>query len=220
MAAASNTQPTLRKTVSKYNLVREYDGKSKPPSVMASFSPNCLPELRRRVQIRCPKWKDWLIVDRAHDDEVLVEYSVSPDGRGYYTGYVVLEDEGVRMTDMRYRDMLIDNYISSTGRRDCTALDYLITDNIVNRAAQTACKRAFAARGKSLDRTAATEIFRPDEAGWSELVHGNPFAQGQMRMLAESSGIFGAVGIREIVVVSRLDGMRRLELSMITVFDR
>lgn len=163
---------------------------------------------------------------------VLVDfYSYSRAADAYITHYIWLTDgedtAAPRFTEMRYRDMIIDNIVASGGRPE--SLRWLGVHNIINESATLSINRLFILNGMRT-RDTGIVIVRPGDPRFEECRVSNPFLRGQGRLLEHSADPTGGAFIKQVIFVSEgfysgatmtsSLGAEYPRLHMITEFDR
>lgn len=158
-------------------------------------------------------------------------YSYSPSANAYITQYIWLtKGEAVaapRYTEMRWRDMIVDNIVASGGRPE--ALRWLGVHNIINDGATQSIEKLFALHDmQTVD--SGIVVLRPGDPSFEECRASNPFLRGQGRLLEHSADPTGGAFIKQVILIS--DGFypgathtsslgeEDPQLHMITEFDR
>lgn len=158
-------------------------------------------------------------------------YSYSQSTNAYITHYIWLtENEEVaspRFTEMRYRDMIIDNIVAAGGRPE--ALRWLGVHNIINECATKSIEKLFDMNNMRTMETGVV-ILRPGDPSFEECRASNPFLRGQGRLLEHSADPTGGAFIKQVMFISEgfypgatptsSLGAAEPRLHMITEFDR
>ncbi|TGJ84243.1 hypothetical protein E0Z10_g4536 [Xylaria hypoxylon] len=121
----------------------------------------------------------------------------------YVTEYVALTDGheigGKRLTPMRYRDMMVDNYLDAGG--DLKTWTYIGTRSIANMATRDLISNVFHAAGKDVDQPGSVE-FLSDSSEFGNVAFGNPFTQGIQGLLREYEEDMGKAKIKRFIFIS------------------
>ena len=132
-------------------------------------------------------------------------YTTSISENAYATLYVKLtKDEAIgseRLTEMNYRDMVVDNVRASGG--DMRKIKVLGVGMILNDASRASIKRVFDALGKDIlsrGNVVVTPEDNPQE--FLECVTNNPFARGQQSMLKHRAADTGNAFIERFILMS------------------
>ncbi|KAI1340988.1 hypothetical protein F5Y15DRAFT_422861 [Xylariaceae sp. FL0016] len=142
------------------------------------------------------------------NSECINYYIVSAPARAYITSHVKLVRDGTnrdspRVTGMRYRDMVVDNYESAGG--DMRTLRWMATKDVLHDPTRDLVKRAFERAGKDLLEAGSVEVYPGDQhyAGAADL---NPFTKGHIRLLSENGQLTGGAFVKKFVYIS--EGVR------------
>ncbi|KAI1659374.1 hypothetical protein F4813DRAFT_387486 [Daldinia decipiens] len=156
----------------------------------------------------------------------VMSYSVSLPNFAYVTHSVNMSI--MPPPRMKHRDMIVDNYKAAGG--DLATFQRICVGFITNSSAYNCVESAFAARGlqfpdrESLHGPSGTlrRSSEPNSTGWAELVHGNPFLEGQQKMLREYSREFNNARIKKVTIaVDEEPGMIDMNLLfMVTHLTR
>ncbi|KAI0126959.1 hypothetical protein BJ170DRAFT_425095 [Xylariales sp. AK1849] len=205
---------SLGKSVTDYGLTREFEDDVESPAFIAPY----LPKVEGATP---PTWEEASILNEAKVE--LCHYAFSSDKTNYVTMDVNLIDPVTkeRATDMKYRDMMIDNYITSTGSTDLKSWTTIGAENIINDDVKDALKNGFIAQKKGDDfDKGGTTTFTPGGPGWDEVNTENVFASGADQMLQENAVLFGNARVRSIVVSTEKNKYGALLVNMVTVLVR
>ncbi|KAI1090555.1 hypothetical protein F5B19DRAFT_494256 [Rostrohypoxylon terebratum] len=137
-----------------------------------------------RAEFRDPSY--WENFEIRRGDVKICDYTVSAANHLYITSHINIEL--LPLPRMKHRDMIVDNW-RATGE-ELASLRSIATMFITNEAAMGCIREAFEARGQH----------GPNSPGWEELVTGNPFVEGQIKMLGEYRNEFNRARIRRITV--------------------
>jgi hypothetical protein len=122
-----------------------------------------------------------------------------------------------RLTDMKYRDMMIDNYKFSTQSTDLKKWTTIGAENIINDDVINAIKNGFTAQKKQeVYDAGGTTTFTPGGAGWTEINANNVFTIGQDQMLKENAALFGNAKVGSIVASTTKNQYGALLVNMVT----
>lgn len=205
---------SLGKSVAAYGLKRGETDDRETPAFMA-------PYLTKVEGSSPPTWKDTSVLNEAKVE--LCEYSVSSDKTSYVTMSVNLVDltTRIRATDMKYRDMMVDNYLVSTESKDLKSWTTIGAENIINKEVKDAIKNGFTAQKKEdeFDK-GGTATFTPGGPGWNEVNTGNVFTIGQDQMLKENADLFGNARVGSIIASTERNEYDALLVTMVTVLIR
>ncbi|KAI0122091.1 hypothetical protein F4814DRAFT_446034 [Daldinia grandis] len=109
----------------------------------------------------------------------VTSYSISIPNRAYVTHSVTMGN--MQEPRMKHRDMIVDNYKAAGG--DLATLKRIGVCIVTNLSAYDCIEAA-----------------EPNNPGWPELVNGNPFLEGQLKMLREYSKEFNSARIKKVTV--------------------
>jgi hypothetical protein len=141
------------------------------------------------------EWKSWAITriddgsgKTPYSDKKINTYATSVE-RGAYITYSIDTTQGdtqgaPRITDMKHRDLIIDNWLSAGG--NLHDLTFVGTSIIINKFGVLAAKHAFLVEGLDFVHGGQVEMY-PDDELYNGCVMSNPFVAGQGR-LAKSLG--------------------------------
>lgn len=130
----------------------------------------------------------------------IVEYMICSNSRAYMTEISLTYNTPQSKQTMPYRNMILDSYHAATGNLN---IDFILTDEISNPDALKAMAAAFAAQGKRKLAEGDTATFVKGGKGWKELLAGNPFAQGKIKLVEENKAAMGGARIGSFVVISK-----------------
>ncbi|KAI0969738.1 hypothetical protein F4678DRAFT_480895 [Xylaria arbuscula] len=171
-----------------------------------------------------PKWSTFKITSPSasgsESPKLLNGYAVSPSHYAYVTFCVKLitttDDSGARLTPMRYRDMIADNYVSaciSTSTSPSTTLSklrWLGVSNIMNTTSRVNFKRVYEIKGHDILARGAVEI-RPDvdlrgdhphHGELRALLLNDPFTRGVLALLHHHARDIGRASVKRFVFIS------------------
>ncbi|KAI1442328.1 hypothetical protein F5Y02DRAFT_430063 [Annulohypoxylon stygium] len=160
----------------------------------------------------------WENLEIRRGDVRICEYTVSPANHLYVTNHVNLTS--LPAPRMKYRDMIVDNWRNAG--EDLGALRKIATMFITNEDAMGCIQEALEARGQQLPETGWTVVNLRNSPGWDELCTGNPFVEGQSRMLREYRNEFNRARIGRITVAvhERSELFEMHVMNMVTHFTR
>lgn len=132
-------------------------------------------------------------------------YAISLSEQAYVTTFVKLtETEEIgsrRLTEMQYRDMVVDNVRAAGG--DMSQLRFLGVVMILNETARASIRRVFASVGKNYWSRGTVEVTPADNPReFKECLMNNPFARGQQSMIKRRAGDIGDAFIESFIFVS------------------
>ncbi|KAI1175156.1 hypothetical protein F4777DRAFT_598756 [Nemania sp. FL0916] len=145
-------------------------------------------------------WKGYTI--RSQQVE-LCDYAVSTSLNAYVTQSVfLLVDEDIdsrRITPMRYRDMMVDNYLAAGG---CLRTwKFIGTQSIINDdTRQLAWECLF--KAQNIVGMPGLQEFSPNDKGYSAALYGNPFTRGIQHMLHKYQRQTGNAKIKKFTFIS------------------
>jgi hypothetical protein len=197
--ASSSKGTTSRRTIADYNLVRKID------KFMARKIPFVEPYIESSDK---SKFNDsWVGYSISNPDQELCYYSVSIPLKAYvtYSVFLTSDDEvgSERITRMRYRDMMADNYLDAGG--DLTTLRYIATKDILNISTRELIMQCFKQAGKNVAQAETVE-FLPKDAAFDNTLMGNPFTRGIQGLLRQYEKEMGNAKIKRFIFIS--EGMR------------
>ncbi|KAK7754525.1 hypothetical protein SLS62_003545 [Diatrype stigma] len=220
--------PAARKTIADHGLERIRILVEPQPGFVEPYLPRPSPQDWQHNEVCLPVGHP---ANNGHAHAFLNFYSYSRSHNAYVTNYVWLtEDEEVgspRFTEMRYRDMTIDNIIAAGGRPE--ELRFLAIHHIINKAATKSISRVFELAGMRSDETGVVTI-RPGDHIFEECRASNPFLRGHGRLLEHSEDPTGGAFIKQVIFISEGFDLLRPSIAsmeepgtmvhMITEFDR
>ncbi|RYP70459.1 hypothetical protein DL769_004948 [Monosporascus sp. CRB-8-3] len=163
-------------------------------------------------------WQSYMILPLQTDEETkgseddvdekedlgLNWYAISLSHEAYSTMYVKLTNGdqigAERLTEMQYRDMVIDNVRAAGG--DMRAIRFLGTWSIQHRPARAAIAEAFRRAGRDILARGVVEVTPEDGPAFLECVRNNPFARGQQALLERHAQETGGAFVERFVFVS------------------
>ncbi|RYP32146.1 hypothetical protein DL767_005382 [Monosporascus sp. MG133] len=197
-----------RKTVEDYGLRRE----------PLPLDPNDLNYMEPYLGPGPYNWQSYVILPPQRDEETtgreddegdeedpgLNWYAISPPHEAYSTMYVKLTSGdqigAERLTEMQYRDMVIDN-VRAAGA-DMRAIRFLGTWSIQNRPARTAITEVFRRAGRDVLARGVVEVTPEDGPAFLECIRNNLFARGQQALLERHAQETGGAFVERFVFVS------------------
>ncbi|KAI1169253.1 hypothetical protein F5B18DRAFT_646110 [Nemania serpens] len=154
-------------------------------------------------------------------------YAVSPSHHAYVTFFVqLMAPDGTRLTGMRYRDMIADNYVTAASASTSTStstsstlskLRWLGVANILNPSSRSNFVQIFRITGKDILARGSVEIcpavdLRSDDNGndktgarhhlLSDLILHDPFASGVFALLRQRARDMGGAFVRRFIFIS------------------
>ncbi|KAI1310100.1 hypothetical protein F5Y03DRAFT_49736 [Xylaria venustula] len=183
-----------------YTNSNNYPGSSTPPSTV-------------------PEWRTFKITSAsASGPKLLNGYAVSPSHHAYVTFCVRLidatDDASTRLTPMRYRDMIADNYvsacISTSASTTLNKLRWLGVSNIMNKTARATFKRVYELKRHDILARGAVEIrpdidLRGDHPHHGELrvlLLNDPFTRGVLALLHHHARETGRASVKRFIFIS------------------
>ncbi|KAI0868363.1 hypothetical protein GGS24DRAFT_217713 [Hypoxylon argillaceum] len=187
--------PALRQTISDFNLVRDID---KYATREVDFIEPYIEAISKGTSRA--SWAGYSVSD---PDRELCYYIVSTSLKAYVTEAVFLtegdEIDAERITLMRYRDMIVDNYLAAGG--DLSTLRYIATKGIVNITTRGAFMLCFIKAGTDFTRAGTVE-FLPTDAGFDSAIMSNPFTRGIQALLRQYEKEMGGAKIKKFIFIS------------------
>ncbi|RYP78130.1 hypothetical protein DL770_006920 [Monosporascus sp. CRB-9-2] len=142
--------------------------------------------------------------DDDEEDLGLNWYAISLSHEAYSTMYVKLTNGdqvgAQRLTEMQYRDMVIDNVRAAGG--DMRAIRFMGTWSIQNLPARTAITEVFRRAGRDVLAHGVVEVTPENGPAFLECVRSNPFARGQQALLERHAQETGGAFVERFVFVS------------------
>ncbi|KAI1426328.1 hypothetical protein F5Y12DRAFT_713323 [Xylaria sp. FL1777] len=130
-------------------------------------------------------------------------YLVSPLLNSYITLYVDLTDgDGVgakRRTPMRYRDMMVDNYLAAGG--DLRTWRFIGTRSIINDPTRFLIEKSFFARGRDSRKPGSIEFLASDEK-FVSITRGNPFTRCIQGLLSQYEKDMGKAKMKRVIFIT------------------
>ncbi|KAI0539377.1 hypothetical protein GGR58DRAFT_238036 [Xylaria digitata] len=130
-------------------------------------------------------------------------YVVSPSLKAYVTEYIVLTDgEAIgasRLTRMRHRDMMVDNYLAAGG--DLKTWRYIGFYEIQNKPTRDLIEKSFRDAGKDFTQRGSIE-FLPRDSEFTNVASGNPFTRGILSLLNKYEKDMGKAKIKRFIFIS------------------
>ncbi|KAI0875027.1 hypothetical protein GGS24DRAFT_516098 [Hypoxylon argillaceum] len=153
----------------------------------------------------------------SNSPRLLNGYAVSPSRCAFVTFCVKLTlPEGGRLTDMRYRDMIADNYVSaspssSSSSSSLSDLRWLGVTNILNPSARSTFKQIFQLMGHDILARDSVEIYpavlanaaSPSSEYLRDLLLRDPFARGVLALLHHRAQDVGPAFVKRFVFISQ-----------------
>ncbi|GAP83700.2 hypothetical protein SAMD00023353_0500930 [Rosellinia necatrix] len=137
------------------------------------------------------------------NDELLSWYGVAPSLNAYITFEVFLTKEeqigAERTTSMRYRDMMVDNYLAGGG--DLKTWKYIGVERIVHRGTRIMIEGYFHQDSNLFSAGGALEL-RPSDSEFACMALKNPFTRGIQRLLREYESEVANARIRRVIFIS------------------
>ncbi|KAH9997172.1 hypothetical protein F4779DRAFT_622955 [Xylariaceae sp. FL0662B] len=181
------------KTVEDYGLVRRSAAYAVEPSNFSFI----LPYLGSPVRVA---WEANEITDLT---TLINRYGVSVARNAYVTFNVRttedVESGGKRLTDMLYKDMIIDNYRAARG--DPKTLRFLGVYCVINEGARKCIERAFDRAGKDIGIRGQIEITLGTES-YEDCVKNNVFVGGIRSLLLQRPEEIGGAFIKRFVMIT------------------
>ncbi|KAF2970033.1 hypothetical protein GQX73_g3553 [Xylaria multiplex] len=142
--------------------------------------------------------------------DLLNGYAVSPSHHAYVTFCVELTRDTTRLTPMRYRDMLADNYASSSPSTSLSQLRWLGVSNILNLTARATFMRLFQLSNRDILSQGRVEVCpdtdlseaEPDHKELRALLLHDPFARGVLALLHHHAQDLGHAFVKRFVFIS------------------
>ncbi|KAI1646927.1 uncharacterized protein F4817DRAFT_316328 [Daldinia loculata] len=142
----------------------------------------------------------------------VTSYSVSLPNFAYVVHSVAMSN--MPRPRMKHRDVIVDNYRAAGG--NLATFQRIGVSFINNTSAYDCIEAAFAARGLQFPDMGSMVInlplygpsgvlrrsSEPNSTGWSKLFNGNPFLEGQQKMLREYSREFNNARIKKVTIAA------------------
>ncbi|KAI0525295.1 hypothetical protein F5B22DRAFT_658197 [Xylaria bambusicola] len=211
----------LKSTISDFGLIREptvWEPKDTafidPYLVYASMKPSL-----HFSPPTIPGWASYKITlprpGSSQKPKLLNGYAVSPLHNAYVTFCVQLTSPDVskRYTPMRYRDMIVDNYISAciaSSTAPLSELRWLGIANILNPASRATFERIFQLTGRNILSRGVVEISPtielkgdfPKHKEFHKLLLADPFTRGVIALLHQHAEALGRASVKRFIFVS------------------
>ncbi|KAI1322852.1 hypothetical protein F5Y16DRAFT_415455 [Xylariaceae sp. FL0255] len=196
---SATNQTGQRKTVEDYFLVRSVYHQ---PRTMAQvfqniIDPNSQPDWHAFV-IRHPPVAPGLLGD------IVCQYAINPIHHAYVTFNIRLtydEDHGsTRVTDMRHRDMIVDNFLAAGG--DLKKLKWIGAHNVINTPARTAISNVFHELNADIGIPGHV-VLDASHPLFGELTEYNACTQGIVRLCAEYSEETGRAQVKRFIFITQ-----------------
>ncbi|KAI3323181.1 hypothetical protein HD806DRAFT_544550 [Xylariaceae sp. AK1471] len=224
MAAPStnNHAATMQKTIQSYGLIREptvWEPKDTafidPYLMLASPRYNSL-----SPSASAPEWKSFKITQScpsSSSPKLLNGYAVSPSHHAYVTFCVKLTAtdaarDPVRLTEMRYRDMIVDNYISAciNSPTSTSKLRWLGIANILNKPSRSTFHQVFHLAGRDILSRGNVEVHpsllhdknEKYERQTRDLLFNDPFTRGVLALLHHRARDMGYAFVKRFIFIS------------------
>ncbi|KAI1433234.1 hypothetical protein GGR50DRAFT_519166 [Xylaria sp. CBS 124048] len=186
--AAASTKLEERKTIAHYGLRRETDFVA--PLSVSFINPYADPGASAQ--------RSWAGFKIRYPLDNMVEEINSNIG-----------DE--RITPMRYRDIMVDNYLAAGG--DLKTWRYIGVKGIINAPTITLIEQTFKQTGGDMFEAGSAE-FLPSVDGFLKTAHSSPFTRGVLRLLEEYKEETGHAKIKRFVFTSTGCGGTNAELHI------
>ncbi|KAI0972885.1 hypothetical protein F4678DRAFT_478128 [Xylaria arbuscula] len=146
---------------------------------------------------------DYICFGIGNGSNIFNSYLVSPELNSYITAFVELtETEEIgskRRCLMRYRDMMVDNYLHAGG--DLKTWRYIGASHIINKATRFVIEKTFFERGKNYRDGGSVEILPSDE-DFTDTTLANPFTRGVQGLLRAYENEMDMAKIKRVIFVS------------------
>ncbi|KAI1429521.1 hypothetical protein F5Y12DRAFT_796427 [Xylaria sp. FL1777] len=228
MAASNNSGSVLRHRIEDFGLVREStEWEARDTAFIdpyltrasldeSSHSSSSLPTI--------PEWSTFKITlpystlssTSSRDSgspRLLNGYAVSPSHHAYVTFAIYLTISGAgRLTPMRYRDMIADNYISAcvSTSSSLSQLRWMGVANILNETSRATFQRVYELTGHDILSRGAVEIEPeihlredfPNHQAFRDLLVNDPFTRGVLALLHHHAEAMSHASVKRFVFVS------------------
>lgn len=145
--------------------------------------------------------------------KLLNGYAVAPSHHAYVTFCVQLTTSGApRLTPMRYRDMIVDNYVSACASTSASLskLRWLGVANIINETSRAIFEKVFQLTGRDILSRGAVEIrpsielrgTYPDHEEFRALLVHDPFTRGVLALLHHHAQAIGYASVKRFIFIS------------------
>ncbi|KAH8162548.1 hypothetical protein CIB48_g5703 [Xylaria polymorpha] len=217
MAVSSNNNPkdgTSHHTIEDFGLIREptvwepNDTSFIDPYLVYASLNEC--SSLRSSPPSLPEWSSYKITlpQGSQSPKLLNGYAVSPSHHAYVTFCVQLlispgEDERRRLTGMRYRDMIADNFVSVC---PLAKLRWLGVANIMHAGSRATFTDVFRLAGRDIRSRGEVEV-RPDvdlsdNPELRSLLLNDPFMRGVFALLHRRAKELGHAFVRRFIFIS------------------
>ncbi|KAI1736217.1 hypothetical protein F4680DRAFT_469322 [Xylaria scruposa] len=160
-----------------------------------------------------PEWSSHKITlpQGSRSPKLLNGYAVSPSHHAYVTFCVQLTAaearSSPRITAMRYRDMIVDNYTSACCSPAAMAkVRWLGVSNILHKGSRSAFKQVFQLAGRNILLRGEVEVCPntdlKDNPKLRDLLLRDPFTRGVLALLHHHAGELGHAFVRRFVFIS------------------
>ncbi|KAI1322851.1 hypothetical protein F5Y16DRAFT_415453 [Xylariaceae sp. FL0255] len=133
----------------------------------------------------------------------ICSYSICPEHHAYVTQNAQLtfaEEEGsLRRTNMRHRDMIVDNFLATGG--DLTKLTWLGAAQIINLYARDAIKMTFTALNVDIGTTGTAEL-PASHPRFTELTRASPLVQGIISLCNKYAKETGHAKVKRVIYMT------------------
>ncbi|KAI1298666.1 hypothetical protein F5Y03DRAFT_409114 [Xylaria venustula] len=130
-------------------------------------------------------------------------YLVSPELNSYITTFVELTESdeigSSRRCLMKYRDMMVDNYLHAGG--DLKTWQFIGASHIINKPTRFVIEKAFFARGKNSRDRGSVEIL-PSNEEFTDMTLANPFMRGVQGLLREYENEMNKAKMKRVAFIS------------------
>ncbi|KAI0446661.1 hypothetical protein F4803DRAFT_559334 [Xylaria telfairii] len=202
--------PSSHHTIEDFSLIREstaWEPKDTsfidPYLVYASLNESSSP---RSSPPSLPEWGSYKITlpQGSRSPKLLNGYAVSPSHHAYVTFCVqLLTSTDERLTDMRYRDMIADNYASVS---PLAKLRWLGVANILHKGSRANFTNIFRLAGRNIRARGEVEVHPAvdlsDTPELRGLLLNDPFTRGVFALLHSRAKELGHAFVRRFVFIS------------------
>ncbi|KAI0194095.1 hypothetical protein EV127DRAFT_504913 [Xylaria flabelliformis] len=211
-SSISNANSILRNTIEDFGLTREPTvWEPKDTSFIDSYLVYAsLSESSSHPSM--PEWSSYKITrPRGSKSPTLLNgYAVSPSHHAYVTFCVQLTaaeaSSSPRITAMRYRDMIADNYISACSPSALAKLRWLGVANILHGGSRSTFRQVFRLAGRNILSRSAVEVYPSidlkDRPELRDLLLKDPFTRGVLALLHHHAGELGNAFVKRFVFIS------------------
>ncbi|KAI0550878.1 hypothetical protein F4679DRAFT_594506 [Xylaria curta] len=159
-----------------------------------------------------PEWSSHKITlsRGSKSPKLLNGYAVSPSHHAYVTFCVQLTTaeacSSPRITAMRYRDMIADNYVSSCSPGAMVKLRWLGVANILHEGSRSTFRQIFQLADRNILSRREVEVYPntdlKDNPKLRDLLLKDPFTRGVLALLHHHAGELGRAFVRRFVFIS------------------